>query len=425
VTWALLVVAVLGIALLVQTSRQITWTGTLLVGGYAAASGAGVSLFDTNEAGYITMRFAAAALAGTLALAHMPGLVRLLVTEKWLGATALLALTSLWWTQDLTAGVTALLGFLTAIFLGGLLALHETPLGGVRFLARLFGALSVGGATLAILLPNVGTTLAPRPGGDVITIPVGLFAWNSELGFTAAVSAVFSLGLAITTRSLRWSGFAVGMVAVTIFSESATAVVALVGGIAAATWVNFKSARLPVSVCVAVAVITADIDKLFSGSLGLLGRTADFTGRTAIWEYVLYEIESRPWLGHGIGQEPNLQAVFGFTGHAHNGYIAAAYSLGILGAGLVGGSIVATAVRTLRKGGATVAGLLVTFLVSNLANNFLISAYVSTALYAWVALSLARDDDRCGTHPSGNDLMLRQITAGGRWPQTPTARPQS
>ena len=72
---------------------------------------------------------------------------------------------------------------------------------------------------------------------------------------------------------------------------------------------------------------------------------ATFTGRTDIWRFALQNIPSHLWLGHGFSAFWNSESVrsaaadagswAGQAAHAHNGYLDAVLSMGLLGLGLV------------------------------------------------------------------------------------------
>lgn len=84
-------------------------------------------------------------------------------------------------------------------------------------------------------------------------------------------------------------------------------------------------------------------DGLFAQIIFLSGRDLTFTGRSAIWESVVYQIAKEPILGYGlggvwgpvsqIGQQINHEIGF-IAAHSHNGYLEILLAFGFVGLAL-------------------------------------------------------------------------------------------
>jgi O-antigen ligase len=65
---------------------------------------------------------------------------------------------------------------------------------------------------------------------------------------------------------------------------------------------------------------------------GVLGKTLTFTGRTAIWDYVIDSFSSSPAMGHGLHAYIATLNGFDFA-HAHDLYLSVLYNSGVIGLG--------------------------------------------------------------------------------------------
>lgn len=365
----------------------------ILVGlALAFSAGAGVSLAGEDAGvGYAAVRAAVVVLAVVLALVFLRGVMYALGREKSLMALILLGLVSLMY-ADGESQPSMLLGIASAVLVGACLGSLYSRERAAQIVLRVAVITSLVSLGLIFFIPEVGTIRTVRPGGEIISMPIGLFAWNSELGFMAAVGAVLAFAFWAAFRKVLHMLLMAVMLGVTVLSGSATALLAAAAGIAAVIWVGGRRAtRFAVTaaaVLVAVFWATGGLAVFMDQVLGLLGRSSDLTGRTVIWPVALGFAEKHPFFGYGIGAPPSIGDVLGFeAGHAHNGYIDLLLNLGGVGLAVFAVGAVAALVRAFRWRDPILGGILAVFLVSNMANNFLVSAHLALMLYAWAVFS--------------------------------------
>jgi exopolysaccharide production protein ExoQ len=209
-----------------------------------------------------------------------------------------------------------------------------------------FGLLLVAAASYALLLlaPQVAVHGgASQHAGDVR----GALLHKNLLGREMALATTLALGLAAAAPRRRpgWLLAAVATAGLVAGAGSATGLVALLGGLgvvtlaalpAANAWERAGRAALVAGAVAGAALLVAAAAPRL---LGWLGRDTSFTGRDRIWEVTVGLLRDRPWTGFGYGafwEGPGGAEVsrqLGYAvGHAHNGLLQAATSLGVLGA---------------------------------------------------------------------------------------------
>jgi O-antigen ligase len=238
-----------------------------------------------------------------------------------------------------------------------IVAIVFTTLGGVALGARyrwsqMAEVLAVSFAVLAslsflagALVPSVGRMATLFPGAWR-----GLWAEKNALGGDMAIAFVVFGAAAMLEprRKLLWSGFAVLAVLLVLLSTSKTSLVSLCLGAAALAFVALAR-RGPIMGVIssfgAVVAIFAALAFLFFAAdvaFAVLGKDATLTGRTNIWQGVLYEIHKRPMLGYGYGAVWDdksgwgpvywITKIAGFrAAHAHNSWLEQWLGLGIVG----------------------------------------------------------------------------------------------
>jgi O-antigen ligase len=101
---------------------------------------------------------------------------------------------------------------------------------------------------------------------------------------------------------------------------------------------NFRRLML---VFILLAVATVIVSILYEYLLSLLGRDANLTDRTIIWELILPYIEDKPIFGYGFGSfwasgyVADFIERWGFIGNAHSGYLEAMLNGGVIGFALL------------------------------------------------------------------------------------------
>lgn len=409
---AVLVVLWLPGALILTIAALIVAVGAgkpsrVLTLGFAAAvlgsAGAGVRYLaggDVNT-GYSLLRYGVAGLVAVLALILLAKVLSRLGRESWLAALMVFAVLSLLWSPVVSVSASSVIVWASAIVLGGALSAYgDTDRAGKLILTTL----SIGAALSAALIAlpgSLGTVPAKRPDGQIIEMPVGLFAWNSELGYVAGVAAVLAFAYWQKERRARFFWLAGLMFAITVYSDSATSVLAAVVGAGASLWANprLRGLILLAGSAVVVLSLTGGIAALQDWVLGLVGRSTDLTGRSNIWNIVLGLSSEHPYVGYGIGGAPELARYLGFDAHAHNGYLQLLLELGWVGVALFLASALFLFVRASRLQDPALLGVLGVFLASNVANNFLVTAHISIVLYAWAAFTAAARKDELPAPP--------------------------
>lgn len=177
----------------------------------------------------------------------------------------------------------------------------------------------------------------------------GVFAHKNTLGRVIGFGTVLlifarpKIGPAI----LRYT-FLGATAVLLIFSFSSTALVAVVGCLAAypLVWILRLRTRRTVPLWIVLLVPTLIVVVLigmnYAAIASAFGKDPTLTGRTHLWAAVSDAIKLRPWLGYGYsvfwakpGPETLLVAqradFGGMPVHAHDGYIDLALDLGIVG----------------------------------------------------------------------------------------------
>jgi O-antigen ligase len=149
-------------------------------------------------------------------------------------------------------------------------------------------------------------------------------------------------------RKLLWGGFAVLALLLVLLSTSKTSLVSLFLGASAIAFVALAR-RGPImgvissfGAVVAVFAIAAFLFFAADVAFAVLGKDATLTGRTNIWQGVLFEIHKRPMLGYGYGAVWDdksgwgpvywITKIAGFrAAHAHNSWLEQWLGLGLVG----------------------------------------------------------------------------------------------
>ena len=365
-----------------------------LVVAIAAASGAGVRFISSSvtELNYSELRYVTSAIAVLLSWALFTKMMPLVIREFWWLALFFFAAISLAWAPSVRESFIAYAGWVCAVLIGALLAVLLDRDKASRLILSVMFWLSMASLALMIFVPSLGRIPARRPDGTIEQMAVGVFAWNSELGLVAGVGTILAFAFWLTGRRKSHLLRAVLMLGVSVLSDSATGISALAVALVATTWACVPRLR-PLIWVLAAAIgvlwLTGGIDALQVHVLNLLGRPQDLSGRSVIWQLALGLASEKPALGYGIGGSPDLRQYLGFDTHAHNGYIQLLLELGYVGAAIIGFGLLVTTGRAM-KAHSPLLGVLALVLVSNIANNYLMTANVSVALLAWVVFALAK-----------------------------------
>lgn len=374
-----------------------------------ALTGAGASLavaagLDAEQFYRVTRVVAIG--SALLILARQGRLMRLVTRDRALALFLIWAGLSAAWAVDLSSAISGAGMLFAAVVAGALFA--EYGARAAAWLARFVTWLCLASLALWLVAPSLATVAptAAVPGAELATGRLsGVFAWNADMGFVAAIGAILTLSLAMATKTPgKWLlATGVNMTAV-LLSGSATAIVATAAAVLV-LGIRFRpespgmrtvrTLTLPAALVAALLYVTGDatVDDL----LGLLGKDETLTGRTAIWEVATSSVHGiHVWIGAGLesfwASVPGLNAaaMLNFApGHAHNGFIQTYLDLGWVGLGLFAVSFVLTLPRAVRIGrgvqNAAVVGAVVLFTLANLTNNYIVAGHLLLACYAWAA----------------------------------------
>ena len=331
--------------------------------------------------------------------------LRAVSRDLWLTLLAGLALVSALWSSMPGQAFSMSATFVATILAGGVLATAGDTRRVLRMTALVLGVLSVCSLLMLVVAPSEAISAIGRFSG--------IFAWNSDLGLTAAAGFVTALVTSFgARRPLAWLALAAGQVVVLWMAQSATA---LAGAAAAGVIIILLAPRGAISwfvrTVLALAVAAGIVWQFGQAALSpleALGKDATLTGRTAIWQLLLSN-QPTTWFGTGVGafwgdlnNVAPIVGALGFNpGHPHSGYIQVMQDLGWVGLVVVVLSI-ATTIYVLfsRRHGvekAALVGLLALFIVANIANSYLLTPHLQLALYAFIAARarLRRDQSQC------------------------------
>lgn len=270
--------------------------------------------------------------------------------------------------------------------------------------ARTIGTALTFGSTLSLLVmlfvPSIGFVDVAHTTTGIELHGKGVYGWNSELGIAAAIALTINVCFAIIAFKRRYVAFTLINAVALALSDSATAIVSAVAGIAVFLFVRFRVVRVA-SIAAAlvspIAIAFVGWAKAQDALFAFLGRSSNLTGREQLWVATLEEIEKRPWTGYGSGARADYVLLANNTAeHAHNGFLQLAYETGWVGLALLGLLVVVTIIRLAikpRESAMLIAALLALVLTANYANNFTTGVTLAGFVLYWTSCaagSLAR-----------------------------------
>jgi O-antigen ligase len=241
----------------------------------------------------------------------------------------LFASISLTWSDDLRTGV-GIVALLSLHFFIALLVSHKISRARLFDLTAkaMFGFVLLSQVAIYFELERTKVTIFRLESGRV-EIPVGVFGWNSELGFAASFSFCYFLHQWIKTKSKLELVLSATSFWFLIASDSAGWL--LSGVICAVVLISrywLKNQAIYFSLIIFSIVLLIPFSNVIANFIArILGKSETFTGRTGIWRIFLENQESQ-FIGAGISGNANL--ALGFE-HAHNGFLQVYFCLGILG----------------------------------------------------------------------------------------------
>jgi exopolysaccharide production protein ExoQ len=283
----------------------------------------------------------------------------LAIRRNWLlVALVLLALVSFLWSYNprlvLQRSVAVLGATLFGLALAGRFSLEEQ----LRLMSWIFRIIAVLSLACVILAPRHGISDFPEQGAWR-----GVFNHKNGLGAIMALSVLTEWHLPANTRFakvLNVSAILLSAVLL-VFSNSITAMVALVGALVFIQCYKLARHRFRLPMFAIVSVILLTITSaaalvLFAGDTitTVLGRSSNLSGRTDIWRLVISSALEHPILGYGFAgfwggvapQSLTLDRRMGFhVLYSHNGYLDIFLTLGLVGLLLVSGLLASSVKR--------------------------------------------------------------------------------
>ncbi len=230
---------------------------------------------------------------------------------------------------------------LVGIYISGRYTLKEQT----NLLAWVLGTILVMCLLFIVLLPGSGIEQGMHAGSWR-----GIFWHKNNLGTYGAISGVFFCLSAQAEKESNWRknlywllcSLAVLML---VMSTSKTALVVFLVSLVLLVacyilrWNDMLSIPTFLSLFVIGSGISLWLIQSFDKILVILGKGSTLSGRTDIWNSVLYFIKQRPIIGHGyagfwvdVGQARHVWGALGYEPvHAHNGFLDLILDLGFIG----------------------------------------------------------------------------------------------
>ena len=234
-------------------------------------------------------------------------------------------------------GIAVLGTTLLGVALALLLSLHDQ----IRLLVWLFRAMAILSLACVVFAPSYGIA----DSGEWR----GVFDHKNGLGSMMALSILVEWHFPAYTgfaKFAKWQGLLLSGLLL-LFSRSLTPTLALIGSLVCIEIFKFANQhlRVPFYVTGLVAFLAALSAAViwFSNNERIMlamGRSADLTGRTEIWSWVVSFILERPILGYGysgfwLGASPESISIDRTMGtaimYSHNGYLEILLNLGVVG----------------------------------------------------------------------------------------------
>jgi O-antigen ligase len=256
-----------------------------------------------------------------------------LVSHKLLLGLYLYATISCCWTQDPTYSLRLILLPLVLLVSSAYLAITFTPEEMVELVAKVTALFAVGSIAGQLLLYPISDT--------VFSGWMGLYGHKEYLGSGMAIGIVSLLALRSKWKFSRWC-MLILLLTVLMLARSATATLStlsIVGFVFIKRVPRFVRFSLPVVIAVAIVSLiwTSNVENFVQGAFSALGKDTTLTGRDVIWNFVFVQTGNRPILGYGYQgfwflHQDTIIANLGWNpGHAHNGFLNIALTLGLMG----------------------------------------------------------------------------------------------
>lgn len=359
----------------------------VMLAGIATSSGVGAGFlsFAGPGSGYVPIRVASAVFALAVLAMAWRRIINLFLRNVLLVLFCLWSALTVFWSADRADTLTSLVGLGSVVILGAGMVVLDSVSRVVTTVMWLFTGTSLLSVALAIVAPAVGTVEVVHPTEGALTQPIGVFAWNSDLGFTAGVAAVFALGLALRYRRWWLIVVSVANVLTVVYSNAAASIVTTAIGIVvvlllSGRWVAWTTLGLgAISAVGGLMVLGPEraVELIFRA----LGRSSSLTGRTYLWQATWEQALPKPF-GWGFGVSPDLRRLSAAQ-HAHNGYLQVLFDRGWIGVALICAIILLALVRALRHRDRFGAAILSVIIIANMVNDYLSFASLAVLFVFW------------------------------------------
>jgi len=288
------------------------------------------------------------------------GIVALLVIRRWKQVTYVatrdislmllvgVALTSIFWSDNLGDTISNLRGLIRSTIFGAYLATRYSPKEQMRLLSWTIGIAIILSIAVSLALPSYGThhinhTIAWQ----------GIYAHKQYLGRIMALGASVFLVTAFDKQSNHWVALTGLCLVCTLIlaSKSSTGLIIFVFSILLMPL--YKILKQPNKLRVVLLIIAlllfmslaiVILMNLETIVVDLLGKDLEFNGRTPIWNLAIEMGLEQPWLGYGyaafwdsdagkyiIDNTWAFQADTSRGFHSHNGFLQLFLELGFIG----------------------------------------------------------------------------------------------
>lgn len=370
-----------------------TWVAAI---GLTASAGTGAGLLaDGGMGGYLPLRAIVCLVGLVLAAANSRQVARVAKSNLAVFLFVAWSVTSLIWSRSPMDTLTTLAGLGGVVVFALALAVMGRNVRVDLLILWVFTVTTVVSYALIFAAPGVGTVTVDHPTEGTLAQPIGIFIWNSDLGFSAAIGsivAIFAYVSGAGRRNWVWLPVAALQLGMVWLSNSATSVIVLVAGLAVLVLTAGRRVTLPILGAGLVGVVGGLIvlgpagllDRIF----GLLGRSATLTGRVDLWESTLLQAQDTPLLGKGAGVEPSFAGLSN-ANHSHNGFVQIYFDRGAVGLILIVAVILFACIHSLRRRDWMGLSIVVMVVTANIANDYLSFASLGLLLLMWQAYNQA------------------------------------
>lgn len=363
------------------------WRSILLILAVLATAGVGAGWL-TPLGGYFPLRVTTAVLTLVLAVSLWRPILKHVVSNLYLLPFLTWSAIAAFWAESPFDALTTLIGLASVVFLASVVVTLWPGDVASRVFMWIFTATSIVSLLAIVIVPEISTVTVTHPSEGLLVQPIGVFIWNSDFGLTAGIGATLAACFWLKDHRdwLMIAVFAVNIGAVVLSNAAASLIVALAG---LATLLLLVFPRTVLAGLAGVVLVGAIVGfpKLIELALGVLGRSADLTGRSTLWSMTLDQAAQKPILGHGTGTEPDFTGVSS-ANHAHNGFLQIYFDRGIIGLLLIGVLVISALVWAILRGAKIQAVVIVMVVVANTANNYLSYASLGLLLLVWTSYAV-------------------------------------